>query len=229
MEWPDWSGETVVIVGTGPSVQEVDLSPARGAAKVIAIKGEYKFCQADALYGIDVGWWIACRGAPDFKGLKFSPAPTVCKLFRDVRQVRLRPVAKMLVGETGLLGCGLRTGGGHSGFQAMNLAIQFGSKRLLLVGFDMKGGRRQKAEAGVAKVDPRRTEEWRVALDAAAGQIAELGVEVVNCSPGSALKAFQTSTLKNALRKRSRSNGRQDTSRSTEPELSGHTSGDGIS
>lgn len=226
MDWPDWSGETAVIVGTGPSVQQVDLSPARGAAKVIVIKGEYRHCRwADALYGIDTGWWIASRGARDFEGLKFSPAPTVCRLFPEVRQIRLRPVAQMLVAEKGLLGCGLRTGGGHSGFQAMNLAVQFGATRILLVGFDMWGGRRQANEAGVAKLDPRRVEEWRLALEGAAAQIASLGVEVINCSPGSALKAFPASTLAAALRDTNLAglfNGRQDDSRSTGSGLLGH-------
>ncbi len=77
----------------------------------------------------------------------------------------------------------------------MNFAIQLGARKLLLVGFDMKGGRRESYEAGVAKLDPRRIEEWRVALDGAAEQIASLGVEVINCSPGSALTCFPMASL----------------------------------
>lgn len=198
-DWPDWSGDTVVVVGTGPSVMDVDLTAARGRAKVFVIKSEYRFAPwADALYGIDKEWWITNRGAPDFAGLKFSPSPTACRLFQ-LKQVRLRPRADILTAETGVIGCGLRTGGGHSGFQALNLAVQFGARRLLLVGFDMTGGRRFLHEEGVSKFDPRRLPEWREAMDAAAPQFDRLVVEVVNCSPGSALKAYRKARLEDAL------------------------------
>jgi hypothetical protein len=198
-DWPDWTGETAVVVGTGSSVKDVDLKVARGRAKVFVIKSEYKFAPwADALYGIDKGWWIANKGAPDFMGLKFSAAPTACRLF-GLRQVRLRPRAEILTEQRGVIGCGLRTGGGHSGFQAVNLAVQFGANRILLVGFDMCGSRRLPHEAGVSKFDMQRVKEWRKWMDAAAPQFGVLGVEVVNCSPGSALKAYRTGRLEDEL------------------------------
>jgi hypothetical protein len=198
-DWPDWSGETVVVVGTGPSVKDVSLEPARGRAKVFVVKSEYKFAPwADALYGIDTGWWIANRGAPDFAGLKFSPSPTACRLF-NLRQVKLKARAEILTKETGVIGAGLRTGGGHSGFQAINLSVQFGAKRILLVGFDMVGGRRLAHEQGVAKQMSSRVAEWRKDMDAAAPQFERLGVEVINCSSVSALTAYRKARLEDVM------------------------------
>jgi hypothetical protein len=176
-----------------------DVSIARGRARVFVIKSEYKFLPwADALYGIDNGWWIANRGAADFAGLKFSPSPKACKLF-NLCQVKLKPRAEVLTKEKGVIGAGLRTGGGHSGFQAINLAVQFGAKRILLLGFDMVGGRRLAHEQGVAKQMSSRVNEWRKAMDGIAPQFVQLGVEVINCTPGSALKAYQTASLEYAL------------------------------
>lgn len=212
-DWPDWSGETVVVVGTGPSVKDVSLEVARGRTRVFVIKSEYKFAPwADALYGIDTGWWIANRGAPDFLGLKFSPSPTACRLF-NLRQIKTKARAEILTKETGVVGAGLKTGGGHSGFQAINLAVQFGAKRILLVGFDMVGGRRLAHEQGVAKQMSSRVAAWRKDMDDAAPQFDRLGVDVINCSAVSALTAYPKATLEQVLHGGSHQN------RSAEPEL----------
>lgn len=201
--WPDWSGDTAIIVGTGPSAAEVPLSIARGRARVFVVKSSWRLAPfADALYGLDKGWWIANLGAHKFKGLKFSPSPTICRVYPDIRYVRLRPFARILTAETGVIGCGLRTGGGHSGFQAINLAIQFGAKRILLVGFDMTlahGAHWKEDDRGVGKPDAGRVKSWREAMDACAPQFKDLGIDVINCTPRSALTAYPKMALSEAL------------------------------
>lgn len=203
--WPNWTGETAVIVGTGPSAKDAPLELARGMAKVFVIKGSYRLAPwADALYGLDQGWWIANHGAPEFEGLKFSPSPTACKVYK-LRQITLKPRAEILTEKPGIIGCGLRTGGGHSGFQAINLAIQFGAKKIVLVGFDMtlaNGAHWNPGDRGVGRPEAGRTESWRAALDGCADQFRSLGVEILNASEPSALKSFEKVTLERALRKR---------------------------
>jgi hypothetical protein len=199
--WPDWSGETAVIVGTGPSAKDVPLDLVRGAAKTFVVKSSWKLLpSADAMYGLDRGFWLANQGVPEFKGLKITPSPTAARVF-GLRQVRLKARAEILTGETGVLGCGLRTGGGHSGFQAINLAIQFGATKIVLVGFDMtlsNGAHWNSDYRGVAKPDAARVESWRVSLDGCAGQFKSLGVEVVVVG-SSALTAYPKMTLAEAL------------------------------
>lgn len=202
-DWPDWRGATAVIVGTGPSAALEPLAPYEGRARFFVIKSSWRLAPfADALYGIDRGWWLANQGARKFKGLKFCPSPTVCKVYRSVRIVSVRPRAAILVTQTGTVGCGLASGGGHSGFQAINLAIQFGARRIVLVGFDMtlKGGAHWSGhDPNVGRPDAKRVESWRAAMDACAPQFKQLGVEVINCAMGSALRAYPKMTLAEAL------------------------------
>lgn len=194
-DWPDWQGQTAIVVGTGPSAARMPLSSIESLARCVVVKASYKLAPwADALYGTDMGWWVANKGIPAFKGLKFCPAPRVSQVYQDIRLVRLKPVAKILTAECGVIGCGLVTGGGHSGFQAVNLAIQFGVKRVILVGFDMTldgGAHWHDDYRGVAKPDAGRVKSWREAMDACAPQFEQLGVEVLNASPVSALRAYR--------------------------------------
>lgn len=110
----------------------------------------------------------------------------------------MRGCDEILVDQPGVLG-----DAGNSGFQAVNLAVQLGARRLLLIGFDMRldlgihwhgkhgRGLNNPTEANVAK--------WRRILDAAAPRLAALGVSVVNCSAVSALEAYPKMTLTEAL------------------------------
>lgn len=189
VDWPDWSGQTALIVGTGPSAATLPLQMAANSAKCIAIKSAWKLADwADILYGIDVNWWLANRGAPDFNGLKVTPSPTAARVFR-LRQVKTKLGARILL-DKGVVGCGLRHGGGHSGWQAINLAVQFGARRVVLVGFEMRGPRFNSNEPGVAKLDAKRVDQWRQEMDAAAGEFEAIGCEVINATPDSALTAY---------------------------------------
>lgn len=193
IDCPDWSGETAVIVGTGPSAGMLPLHLTAGRTKVIAIKGAWRFVPwADALYGIDVPWWIANKGAAEFGGLKFTPSPSAARAFR-LHQTRLKSGARIILDPPLTLGCGLKHGGGHSGWQAINLAIQFGSRQIVLVGFEMTlahGARFNGGGAGVGRADAKRIDGWRREMDAAIDQFTGIDCDVLNATPGSALRAY---------------------------------------
>jgi hypothetical protein len=203
VEWPCWSGETCVVVATGKSALDVPLGLAKGVARVITIKQSWKLCPwADVLYGIDRGWWLENEGGKGFAGLKVSPSPHVHTAFPDVRSVKLKSTERVLTEPFGTIGCGLRDGGGYSGFQAINLAIQLGARRLLLVGFDMTligGAHWHDDYRGVAPPEHGRVGRWRAAFDRAAVQFSDLGVEVTNCSARSVLTAYPKLPLDEAL------------------------------
>lgn len=202
-EWPDWRGETALIVATGPSAAQAPLNEVKGRVRVIAVKVSWRLCPwADGLYGVDRSWWIAHGGVPEFPGRKFSPSPTVCKLYPDVTLIQVKSRAEILTERTGLVGCGLPTGGGHSGFQALNLAVQFGAKRIVLVGFDMTleyGVHWHNDNRGDAPADPGRVTSWREAMDGCATQFARLGVDVINASAISALRNYRRAGLLQAM------------------------------
>jgi hypothetical protein len=130
-EWfLDWTGEAVAIVASGPSTTKVNYQAIQGRMRTIAIKENIELCPwADVVYGCDPAWWRNCMGLSNFKGLKVAHRSA----FSTVQQIKIdTPKDCLLTTEPGVIGCG-----GNSGFQALNLAVQFGAKRILLIGFDM--------------------------------------------------------------------------------------------
>jgi len=94
--------------------------------------------------------------------------------------------------------------GGNSGFQALNLAVQFGAQRVLLIGFDMSlsGGTHwygNNTWKGAGNPNDGSFRRWVEAFDNAASALKALGVEVINCSPVSAIKSFPRMPLEDSL------------------------------
>lgn len=200
--WPDWRGRTCVVVGSGPSAAAAPLELARGRAAVLAVNESWRLAPwADALYGCDRAWWQHRAGVPDFAGLKVTADKTAAQRF-GLQLVTLRVGRhELLTDHPGVLGWF-----GNSGGQAVNLAVQFGPPaRLILVGFDLclaaDGEVHWHGRHPARLNNPRAAvlEAWAERLDRQACRLAELGVEVINASPTSALKAYPKATLQEAL------------------------------
>ena len=92
----------------------------------------------------------------------------------------------------------------NSGFQAVNMAANFGADRIVLVGFDMtlSGGSHWHGDHGQGLSNPteRRVSEWRRDMDAAAFDLERAGVEVINASPVSALRNYRKVPLVEAVK-----------------------------
>lgn len=198
-DWfPDWRGEAAAIVASGPSTKPADVARLRGHVKVIAIKENVELCPwADVVYGCDVAFWRNAMGLPGFQGLKIAyKSPS-----SQVRSIRINENEhRILTAEPGVIGSGR-----NSGFQALNLAIQFGAARILLIGFDMSDkhgvhwygrsqgdGRSQPAEWNFR--------EWRKAFHVAACQMPGLGVQVLNASPLTTLTCFPIVSVETAFK-----------------------------
>lgn len=92
--------------------------------------------------------------------------------------------------------------GGNSGFHSLNLAVQFGAARIVLVGFDMRvdhGLHWHGRHEGMNNPTARNVERWRRCMDAAADTIASLGITVINASEISALTRYPKMSLEEAL------------------------------
>ncbi|MDZ4376476.1 MAG: hypothetical protein U1C74_34260 [Phenylobacterium sp.] len=198
--FPDWRDRVAVVVGSGPSAKGQDLEAAKGQAGVLTVNESWRLAPwADALYACDDAWWRARRGVPDFPGLKICGDERTPKAFPEIRRVRPNAnVDAILMREAGRIGYG-----GNSGFQAVNLALQFGSRRIVLVGFDLHladgvhwHGRHA---ANLNNPSAQSLARWAVTLDRQAPAIAALGVEVLNTSPQSALTAYRKVPLEEAL------------------------------
>lgn len=202
---PLWRGETVTIIGGGPSLVQEQVDMVRGKTRVIAVNDAYRLVPwADILYGCDSRWWLWHRGAPDFKGIRVGLRWDAVKgKVHNGWLVDLYPYVRSLA-STGVQGLeiapnGLRTGG-NSGYQAINLAVHMGAKRILLLGYDMKGDGKKNHWFGEHpnKVIPPYSMMLRN-FDSIVEPLEKLGIEVINCTSDSALKIFPIKPLQEAL------------------------------
>jgi hypothetical protein len=186
--WPD---STIACLATGPSLTAADCDYVRGKVDaVIAISNAIDLAPwADVLYSCDAKWWFWRKGAPEYTGRKYTLAPQAAKY----------PGVELLV-HTGTLGlelhpAGVRTGK-NSGYQAINLAVHLGAKRIVLLGYDMRGehffGRHPDGSKPPFHLC---IPKFKTLLE----PLRALGVEVVNCSPRTAIDAFPVRPLAEVL------------------------------
>lgn len=198
---PDWPGSTVVVAGSGASLTEpVAALAATSGHRIIAVNDTHRLLPtADILYACDADWWKAHDGVLGFAGERWSS--------HDEAKNNKLPCAEkwdltLCFGRT-LAGFSSNPAyihyGQNSGFQAINIAILRGAKRILLIGFDMQGpnffGRHPE---GLRNSDKRVfVANFNAAMRA---DRAPKGVEIINCTPGSALKCFRNIPFEDALR-----------------------------
>lgn len=202
MSWPDWTGETAIVVASGPSAADVPLEIAKGKARFLAVKDGWRLCPwADVLYACDHHWWEAHRGVVQFEGQRIAYDRRTVEKWNGISflQVEIkRHIQSLRFDEKGRVGWGW-----NSGFHAINLAAQFGIAKMILVGFDMRvdRGRHFFGDHPYTSNNPseKNVARWAKHLDSQAPVLAERGIEVVNCSPVSAVTAFPKMTLEQAL------------------------------
>jgi hypothetical protein len=205
VNWPNWEGETAIVVASGPSAVDVPLEKAKGKARFLAIKDGLRLCPwADVLYACDHHWWEAHRGVLDYTGIRIAYDKRTLDKWRgiDFLQVEIkRHVQTLRFDKVGHVGWGW-----NSGFHAVNLAAQFGVSRIILVGFDMRVdlGRHFFGDHPYSNnPSDRNIARWGQHLDKQAPVLAERGIDVINCSPVSALTAFPKMSLEKALERAS--------------------------
>jgi hypothetical protein len=154
---------------------------------------------ADVVYGCDGPWWKARRGLPEYEGLKLAHDTSVCAAYPDVHKVEVLTQDRVQLDEPGVVGSG-----GNSGFQALNLALQFGARRIMLIGFDMHAGSGvhwygRNAWRNANNPSSPNLMRWRDAFTSEAPQLRQLGIDIVNVSPDSSLRCFEFASLEATL------------------------------
>lgn len=179
----DWSGQNAIVVGSGPSAPDAPLDLLRGKAKVIAINESWRLVPwADMLFGCDGPWWFHHKGVTEFKGRRITSSPAAAKEFG-----------------IDLFACV----GNNSGLRGIYLAEKLGAARVLLVGFDMhpaNGCHWHKPHPQKLN-NPGKNEmaEWRAEMERVAKIFAAKPMQIINCTPGSALKCFPFMPLLEAM------------------------------
>lgn len=205
MKWfPNWSRDIVVVIASGPSAKGQDIASLSNVARAIAVNRSIELAPwADVWYSGDTQFWATYATRP-FDGLRVTvegrmPAGVPHHTIRIAdKRTQAAERAWMLMEPRGTIGTG-----GNSGFQGINLAAQFGARRIILVGFDMhlNDGSHWHGDhiAGLRNPEAELMEKWRRVLDAQANTLSEYGIDVVNVSPGSALRNFRKTTIEGAI------------------------------
>lgn len=215
---PIWAGQTVVVAGSGPSLTSEQLVLAKqNDAKIIVVNDAYRLMPwADILYACDAWWWRHNDFGAGFLGLKVCLSWNKCgrcALDRGIPKTEenLRPhyIDGYPIGNgihqlamTGTKGLevedrtAVRTGG-NSGYQAINLAAHLGAKNIILVGFDMKSkdGKSHFFGEHEGRVSPPPFDGWFENFGSLVEPLKALKVNVINCTPDSALEMFPKAEL----------------------------------
>ena len=202
--WPPvprrWEQCTAILLGSGPSltqaqVEEVFRLRQEGQVRVVAINTTFRLAPwADLLYACDGKWWRENPDALGFPGLKVTQDQSVEGVLHIPSET-----------EPGLSLDPIRIHqGANGGYQALNLAVLLGAKKIILLGFDMREieGRKHwhpNHSHGLNNPHQGLFDQWIENFRTTIPDLERAGVEVVNCSPGSALDAFPFSTLRDEL------------------------------
>lgn len=195
----EWAGECAVVFGGGPSLTKDDVAYAiaKGWRRIACNDAFILDPEADALCAGDARWWNwqHAEVAEKFKGRYLFTWCLRSKMPKTALPIRyLKHPVGTVSRDPGAVCCN-NTGGG-----AINIAYLFGATSIVLLGFDMRyvDGQNNWHERHKAGTKPQvYTGEAPVhhggfipKLTAAAKEYKRLGVEVINCTPASALTCF---------------------------------------
>ena len=193
---PIWKGETVFIIGGGPSLSKFDFNRLKDK-NTLAINKAVQTCPwADILYWTDsrVYSWLK-NDIGKFKGDKYT-----------IKPFNTPPDVKVLK-NTGTKGLeldpsGIRHGN-NSGYAAINLAYHLGVNRIVLLGFDMgnMAGKGHFHEGYPVNMTMDKTYETKMlpTFDSLVYPLKENGIEIINASPVSKIRCFTKMNIEKAL------------------------------
>lgn len=193
-----WAGRTAVCLASGPSLTKEQVEAVRGLPTV-AVNDCYLIAPwADVAYFADSKWWAWHKERPEFKGF----AGQRCTIWTHGNAVS-DPQIYMLRngGAEGLSAdpAAINTGS-HSGYQAVNIVSLAGARRILLLGYDCRqvNGRKHFFGDHPDKTEPPYS-AIRARYHAIVPDAKRLGIEIINCTPGSAIDAFPRGDLATVL------------------------------
>lgn len=190
--------KTAIVIASGPSLTDEQVAAARASGHfTIVVCSTYELAPwANVLYAGDFLWWRTkiADVRKHFKGELWTQDNATHQRFQ---------INRMRGTNRDGLGRDVIHLNGNSGTQAINLAYLWGYERILLLGFDMKlgpkGEKHWHADHPAPMVQGQTFGEWIHKLEKVARDLRELKIEVINCTPGSALPWFPMQDWKEVL------------------------------
>ena len=171
---------------------------------VIAVNNSYLLGDwPDICHFGDWGWYKVHRERlASWPGLKVSHSPS----FADPAKAKEGGVKYMPRDRAKRMGLSDNPGklswGFNTGSSAIDLAVHLGAKQVILLGFDMRNGRSGETHWHRGHGPNRRPASYARFLQGfpvIAKDARRLGVEIINCSPGTSITEFPVANLKEIL------------------------------
>jgi hypothetical protein len=189
-----------VVAATGPSLT-VEVAEACRGQHVIAVNDAYRLMPyAEVLYACDAVWWAVHEGCPGFAGERWSSHQPGANEKLTVAERYGINLVRGGDGNEFSMDPSVIHYGSNSGFQAINLAIHLGARRIVLVGFDMRNDGPKHFFGD--HPDPMYTRvefESLIPNFAQAAKALPREITIVNCTPGSRLTCFPMVPLEEML------------------------------
>jgi hypothetical protein len=220
-----WKDGTCIIIGGGTSLIDQFNIPTEVVEKVytgvedasvyspylslihdqhvIAVNMSYQLGNwIDVLFFGDDGFWKTQKeGILKFQGLRVSFES------EKIRDDRVKLVSRNPRKKQGITFSpkGLLSWNFNSGAAAINLAIQFGAKRIILLGFDMyldasNNQHWHKVYTSPLHVVKESMKKHLQGFPVIAKDIEGTGIEIINCSPNSAIQCFRKANIWEVLK-----------------------------
>jgi len=194
---PIFKGETIYLIGGGPSLAGFNFKLLNNK-KVIAInKAILYYPKADVMYWTDtrVYNWFK-KEIDEFSGLKYT--------IRNVSGPNINILRNTGKGGIEINAEGLRHGN-NSGFAAINLAVHLGASRIVLLGYDMATtGKMTHWHNGYNNVNRTKesiyTNNMLPYFQTLVEPLQSLGIEIINANPNSEIKCFKKVSIDHALK-----------------------------
>jgi hypothetical protein len=190
-----WPGGTVLCIGGGPSLTRDDAKYAMDRCSgTIGINDAYRLqLPIDIIYAADHKWW----------NNHYQP---VMKAYPDTIKITVMEMAAREYPELKFLKCAqypgwsdqpnMLHGGGHSGYQAINLAMLAGASRILLLGYDFQGTHWFGKHPDNSRQD---FPIWQEAARGTYNLAKNQGVEIINVSRETSLEEYPRRVLEEVL------------------------------
>jgi len=185
-----------VCIASGPSLSTADISyiHSRDVYTIVVSDCFRLLPEADILYSCDAKWWASNPDTKNFMGIKFSLQKTPDK-------------SVICMENGGRYGVSLewpylRTGD-NSGYQAVNLAILLGAKKIILTGYDMDYDAQGKSHwFGNHKtlINPpiNRLKQFAANFNTLADDLMD-DIKIINCSIHTKITAFKQANIKDVI------------------------------
>lgn len=196
-----WAGKCAVILAQGPSLRLNEAATISNLFPTIAIKDTFVIApEAKVIFGSDLSWWFRrWREWPalrQHRGIKVALYAQKLKTgVTDLKYLECASAEQFVFKE------GAVASGANSGHQALNLCVNLGARKIILMGYDMR------IVDGVAHFHSNHAQVgkdvysiYKGAMERAAPALAAKGIQVVNCSKHTALTCFPKVTFDEAVR-----------------------------